>query len=710
MKTRFRLINLDCANCAEKIEQHLRSLPGLQDSTLNFATQTLITNTDDLKRLRREIKSIEPDVDIKPWRTAQFTAASEQTLNPLQNISVISVSILLMTFLLLFENRLHQANLGILEYVIAGVAYLLSGWNVLKSAFRTVRDRQWFNEHILMTIATMGAFAIHALEEAVGVMVFYQIGELLQNMAVAKSRTSISALLEIRPDYANVRIGSETKRVSPESVNVGDIIVVRAGEKIPLDGEVIDGISQINTSVLTGESVPQVVKPGDKVLAGELAMTGMLTVKVIRSFSESSVTKILDLVENAAGKKAKTEQLMTRFSHYYTPAVVFLASLIAVFPPLLIPDQSFTVWIYRALVLLVISCPCALIVSIPLGYFGGIGGASRQGILVKGSNFLDALSKTKSIVFDKTGTLTKGVFTVRKIVPSGSYDESEVLRCAAIAEYHSNHPIAKSIVQAFIERGGSFEEFRVSEHYEISGYGVKSVCGNQTIAAGNDALLHKQNIAHPVCETEGSVVHVSNNGNYMGYIYIGDELKEDALLAIQSLRNAGIKDISMLTGDNFKAASEVASKLGLDRFFSSLLPEQKVLQFEKILNEKDHDGLVAFVGDGINDAPVIARADVGIAMGALGSDAAIETADVVLMTDDLSKIVQAVHIAKHTRSIIFQNIIMALGIKLVFVGLGSMGLASMWEAVFADMGVAVLAVLNSSRALNVSRFSGGRIY
>ncbi len=704
MKTRFRLINLDCANCAEKIEQHLRGLPGLQYSTVNFATMSLITDTDDLKRLRREIKSIEPDVDIKPWRTAQFTAASEQTLNPLHNISIISVSILLMTILLLFGNRLHQANLGILEYVIAVIAYLLSGWNVLKSAFRTVRDRQWFNEHILMSIATMGAIAIHALEEAVGVMVFYQIGELLQNMAVAKSRTSISALLEIRPDYANVRTGSETKRVSPESVKVGDIIIIRAGEKIPLDGEVIDGTSQINTSVLTGESVPQVVRSGDKVLAGELAMTGLLTVKVTKTFSESSVTKILDLVENAATKKAKAEQFMTRFSRYYTPVVVILASLIAVFPPLLIPNQSFTVWIYRALVLLVISCPCALIVSIPLGYFGGIGGASRQGILVKGSNFLDALSRIKSVVFDKTGTLTKGVFKVKNIVPAGNYNENEVLRCAAIAEYHSNHPIAKSIVQAFTERGGSFEELKISEHQEISGYGVKSICGNQSITAGNDALLHKQNIAHPVCETEGSVVHVSNNGHYMGYIYIGDELKDDALLTIQSLRNAGIKDISMLTGDNFRAASEVASKLTLDRFFSSLLPEQKVTQFEKILKEKEHDGLVAFVGDGINDAPVIARADVGIAMGALGSDAAIETADVVLMTDDPSKIVQAVHIGKHTRSIIFQNIIMALGIKLVFVGLGSMGLASMWEAVFADMGVAILAVLNSSRALNVGKF------
>jgi len=702
MKTRFRLTNLDCANCANKIEQHLRSLPGLQNSTVNFATLSLTTDTDDLKRLRREIKSIEPDVDIKPWRTVQFATASEQPLNPLQNISIISVSILLMTFLLLFENRLHKANLDILEYFIAGMAYLLSGWNVLKSAFRTIRDRQWFNEHILMTIATMGAFAIHALEEAVGVMVFYQIGELLQNMAVTKSRTSISALLEIRPDHANLRTGSETKRVSPESVNVGDIIVVRAGEKIPLDGEVIDGTSQINTSVLTGESVPQVVRAGDQVLAGELTMTGMLTIKVTRSFSESSVTKILDLVENATGKKAKTEQFMTRFSRYYTPAVVFLALLIAVFPPLLIPDQSFIVWIYRALVLLVISCPCALIVSIPLGYFGGIGGASRQGILVKGSNFLDALSRVKSVVFDKTGTLTKGVFTVRKIVPSGNYDEDEVLRCAAIAEYHSNHPIAKSIVQTFIERGGSLDEFSISEHHEISGYGVKSVCGNQTITVGNDALLHKQNIAHPVCETEGSVVHVSNNGNYMGYIHIGDEIKDDALWTMQSLRNAGIKDISMLTGDNFNAASEVASKLTLDRFFSSLLPEQKVAQFEKILNEKDHDGLVAFVGDGINDAPVIARADVGIAMGALGSDAAIETADVVLMTDDPSKIVQAVKIGKHTRSIILQNIIMALGIKLVFVVLGSMGLASMWEAVFADMGVAILAVLNSSRALNAS--------
>ena len=436
-----------------------------------------------------------------------------------------------------------------------------------------------------MTIATMGAFAIHALEEAVGVMVFYQIGELLQNMAVSKSRTSISALLEIRPDYANLRTGSETKRVSPESVNAGDIIVIRAGEKIPLDGEVIDGTSQINTSVLTGESVPQVVRSGDKVLAGELAMTGMLTVKVTRSFSESSVTKILDLVENAAGKKAKTEQFMTRFSRYYTPAVVILASIIAVVPPLLIPDQSFTVWVYRALVLLVISCPCALIVSIPLGYFGGIGGASRQGILVKGSNFLDALSRIKSVVFDKTGTLTKGVFKVRNIVPSENYDENEVLRCAAIAEYNSNHPIAKSIVQAFTERGGSFDDFRISEHHEISGYGVKSVCGNQTITAGNDALLHMQNIAHPVCETEGSVVHVSNNGNYMGYIYIGDELKEDALLTTV-LRDAGIKDISMLTEIISKQHPRLLQNLLWIVFFHPCFLSKKFLNSRKFLMRK----------------------------------------------------------------------------------------------------------------------------
>lgn len=703
MKTRFRLTNLDCANCAAKIEQHLRNQPGLEDSTINFATLTLFTATDDLKKLRREIKSIEPDVDIQPWRIAQFKAASEQTLNPRQQISIISISIVLVALLLLFENRLHESDLGILEYVIAGVAYLLSGWGVLKSAFRTIRDKQWFNEHVLMTIATMGAFAIHALEEAVGVMVFYQIGELLQNLAVAKSRSSISALLEIRPEFANVKSGSETKRVSPEEVKVGDILIVKAGEKIPLDGEVIDGTSQINTSVLTGESVPQVVRSGDRVLAGELAMSGMLTVKVTRPFSESSVTRILDMVENAAGKKARTEQFMTRFARYYTPAVVILAAFLAVFPPLLIPDQSFTVWIYRALVLLVISCPCALIVSIPLGYFGGIGGASRNGILVKGSNFIDALSRIKSVVFDKTGTLTKGVFTVNNVVPANGFQESEVLQCAAIAEYHSNHPIAKSIVQAFALHGGSVDHFKITDHQEISGYGVKSVCGDQTITAGNDALLHKQNIAHPVCETEGSVVHVTRNGNYMGYLSIGDELKEDSVSTIQSLREAGIKDISMLTGDNYKAASEIAGQLHLDRFYASLLPEQKVHQFEAILEEKDHDGLVAFVGDGINDAPVIARADVGIAMGALGSEAAIETADVVLMTDDPSKIVQAVKIGKHTRSIVLQNIIMALVIKLVFVGLGSMGLANMWEAVFADMGVALLAVLNSSRALNVNR-------
>lgn len=701
MKKKFRLSNLDCANCADKIEQHLKKLPGLEGTSINFATLTLFTNSSDINQLRSEIKSIEPDVDIESWKVAQIEQEKELSFKPHKHLVVIAISTVLLVVLISLGKVFDTQNLAIVEYSIAILAYILSGWSVLVSAFKTIKDRQWFNEHALMAIATLGALAIHAFEEAIGVMIFYQIGELLQNLAVAKSRRSISSLLEIRPDYANLKTTTGIKRVSPEQVKPGDVIIVKAGEKIPLDGLILEGTSQINTAVLTGESVPQSVREGSSVLAGEINMTGMLTIKVSKPFSESSVTRILDLVENAASKKAKSEQFMTRFARYYTPAVVFVALLIAVLPPVFIEGQSFTVWIYRALVLLVISCPCALIVSIPLGYFGGIGGASRQGILVKGANLLDALSNVKSVIFDKTGTLTKGIFSVKNIVAVNGCTPQNLLKYAAMAEYHSNHPIAQSILKTYKEQDGSIENLHITEHQEVSGYGVRALLDGQEIIAGNEAFLNKETIVYPVCETLGTVVHVACDKMYLGYIQIGDELKEDSSIAIELLHNAGVDDVIMLTGDNFKAASEIATQLNLNRFYASLLPEQKVDQLEALLKEKSHQGLVAFVGDGINDAPVIARADVGIAMGALGSEAAIETADVVLMTDHPSKVAQAIEIGKRTRRIIIQNISMALAFKLVFVVLGSFGLATMWEAVFADVGVALLAVLNSSRALKV---------
>jgi Cd2+/Zn2+-exporting ATPase len=553
-----------------------------------------------------------------------------------------------------------------------------------------------------MTIATLGAFAVHALEEAVGVMIFYQVGEFLQNLAVNRSRKSIRALLEIRPEYANLKEGNTIKRVSPEIVNPGDLLVVKPGEKIPLDGVVLEGSSNINTSVLTGESVPKHVIIDDQVLSGEINMSGMLIIKVTKPFSESSVVKILDLVENAATKKTRTEQLMTRFARYYTPAVVLFALLLAFIPPLFFEGQNLSTWIYRALVLLVISCPCALIVSIPLGYFGGIGGASRRGILIKGSNYIDVLSSVKSVVFDKTGTLTKGVFKVINTVPAAGFSESELLQFAALAESHSNHHIARSIHEAYIESGSSLDISQIQEQQEISGQGIIAKIEGKTIIAGNDLLLHKNDIPHQLCNIEGTVVHVAVNQKYAGYITVGDQIKDEAHRAIDALRKENIQDIIMLTGDNDHAARKVADELRLDGYFAGLLPEQKVTRFEQIVKEKSHRGTVAFVGDGINDSPVIARADIGIAMGALGSEAAIETADVVIMTDHPLQVAEAIRIGRRTRLIVIQNIILALSIKLLFVGLGSMGIATMWEAVFADMGVALLAVLNSVRTLHVT--------
>lgn len=596
----------------------------------------------------------------------------------------------------IFEGQLHNTFYSIGEYLLFIPAYLLSGWSVLKTAGRNIIRGRVFDETFLMTVATLGAIAIHKLPEAVGVMLFYKIGELFQDIAVNRSRNSIKALLEIRPDYANVQIGGELQKVSPETVNIGEIIVVKPGEKIPLDGEIIDGSSQVDTSALTGESVPRTVRIGETVLAGMLNKMGVLTIKVTKVFDESSIAKILDLVQNARSKKAATEKFITKFARYYTPVVVFTSLAVALLPPLFLTGATSAEWVYRGLILLVISCPCGLVISIPLGYFGGIGGAAKRGILVKGSTFLDTLTTVNTVVFDKTGTLTQGVFKVVNISPEKGINQQELLELAAKIELHSNHPIAQSIREAY---QGKIDASSVEDYQEIAGYGISAKVENQLVLAGSDRLLHRENIAHDVCNTEGTVIHLAVNHIYAGYIAIADEVKSDAKQAIQALKRIGVRKTVMLTGDSKAIASQIAQQLGIDSYEAELLPEEKVSAIEKLLSKARKHHKVAFVGDGINDAPVIARADVGIAMGGLGSDAAIETADIVIMTDSPAKVAEAIQISRKTRSIVWQNIIFALGIKSIFIGLGIFGIATMWEAVFADVGVALLAIFNATRVM-----------
>jgi len=683
---------MDCASCAAKIEGSLKRLDEVKFVSVNFATSSMTIDTNDLEKVKSKIKEIEPEVEVEDNdKVKTLVSTNELAENKWTIIKAVS-GILLLVFGLIFEEMLHDTPYQIAEYLVFVTAYLIVGWKVIAAAIKNIIRGQVFNEHFLMTIATLGAFAIHQMPEAVAVMLFYVVGELFQDISVNRSRRSIKSLLEIKPDYANLKNNGDTIKVSPEDVRIGDEIVVKAGEKIPLDGLVTEGSSFVDTSALTGESVPRKVKPNDEVLAGMINQTGLITVKVSRLFGESSISKILEMVENATSKKAETEKFITTFAKYYTPVVVFGALLIAVLPPLLISGATFSDWIYRALVVLVISCPCALVISIPLGYFGGIGGASRRGILVKGSNFLDALTQVKTVVFDKTATLTKGEFKVSEIVTSNDFDENEVLEYAAYAEYNSNHPIAKSILEYYNQE---FDNSRIGKLEEIPGHGIKAFIDGKVVFAGNDKLLHKENIEHEKCEIEGTVVHIVIDKKYAGYIVISDSLKADSIEAIERLHKKGIKTV-MLTGDNQFAAAIFARKLGIKAYYAELLPEHKVEHIERLLNK---NGKIAFVGDGINDAPVLSRADVGIAMGALGSDAAIETADVVLMTDSPSKVVDAIEIAKRTRKIVWQNIGFALGVKAAFIVLGILGIANMWEAVFGDMGVALIAIFNAMRVM-----------
>jgi len=582
-----------------------------------------------------------------------------------------------------------------LKILLFLISYLIVGGDIVKKAVKNIFRGSVFDENFLMTLATIGAFLIGEYPEGVVVMLFYQIGELFQSYAVDKSRKSIASLMDIRPDYAHVKRGEELVKVDPDEVHVGDIIIVKAGERIPLDGTVIEGYSLVDTSALTGESVPREIGPGSSVLSGCININGVITVEVTREYGESTVSKILDLVENASSKKSRSEQFITRFAGYYTPIVVGIALLLALLPPLLINGASFNDWFYRALSFLVVSCPCALVISIPLSFFGGIGGASRKGVLVKGGNYLEALAKTEIVVFDKTGTLTKGVFSAKEIIPE-NISKEELLEYAAYAESYSNHPISLSLKRAY---GKEIDNKRISNVEEIPGHGISAIIDGKNVLVGNDKLMKKMNIPFVEKDSDGTVVHVAVDNKYAGHIVISDELKPDSAETIRKLKEANIRQTVMLTGDNRNVGLKVAKVLGIDKVYTDLLPGDKVEKLEELFQQKSPRGKLAFVGDGINDAPVLARADIGIAMGGLGSDAAIEAADVVIMTDEPYKIVTAMEISNKTLRIAYQNIVFAIGVKVAVLILSALGLTSMWAAIFADVGVTVLAVLNSSRTL-----------
>lgn len=574
-------------------------------------------------------------------------------------------------------------------------AYLIIGGDVVKKAVKNIGQGQIFDENFLMAIATIGAFFVGEYAEAVAVMLFYQVGECFQSYAVNRSRKSIADLMDIRPDYANVIREGTAVEVGPEEVEIGETILVRPGERIPLDGKVLKGASSLDTMALTGESLPRDVAEGGDVISGCVNLSGVLEIQASKGFGESTVAKILDLVENAGSKKSEAEHFITKFARYYTPVVVGLAALLAVVPPLAV-GGGWADWIYRALSFLVISCPCALVISIPLSFFGGLGGASREGILIKGSNYLEALADAEAIVMDKTGTLTKGVFGVRKIVPAQGCSEEEVLETAAYAESFSNHPISRSLVEAY---GKEIDDSRLKDVEETAGHGICAFLDGQRILAGNDKLMKSRKVEAKSPEEAGTVVHVAKEQKYLGYIVIADEVKADAKTAVDGFRAAGMKHIVMLTGDRKKTAESIAGELGITEVYAELLPGDKVEQVEKLLAAKSEKGKLVFVGDGINDAPVLARADIGVAMGGLGSDAAIEAADVVIMTDEPSKIVKAMQISKRTLGIVKQNIVFAIGVKVLVLLLAALGMASMWAAVFADVGVAVIAILNAMRAM-----------
>ena len=605
---------------------------------------------------------------------------------------IIATILFIIAILINFNNQLINNALYI-------IAYLIVGLEIVRKALRNIIRGKVFDENFLMTVATIGAFGIGEFPEAVAVMLFYQIGELFQSYAVDKSRKSISTLMNIRPDFANVDRNGNIEKVDPDDVKIGEIILVKPGEKIPLDGYVIEGSSTLDTKALTGESLPREIKEGEDVLSGVINLNGVIKIKVTKEYGESTVSKILDLVENASSKKSKSENFITKFARYYTPIVVIIAVFLAILPPLIIKDAMFSDWLYRALSFLVVSCPCALVISIPLSFFGGIGGASRIGILIKGSNYLEQLSNTEIIVFDKTGTLTEGVFEVQK-VNSIDMSEEELLKITAYSENYSNHPIALSVKKAY---GKEIDEDEILETQELSGLGVIAKINGQEILVGNEKLMIENQINFTKCNDIGTILHVAIDKKYVGYIVIADKIKEDAKSTIKNLKKNNIKQTIMLTGDRKNVGESVANELGIDKVYVELLPDGKVRQVESFLKETTEKGKLAFVGDGINDAPVLAISDIGIAMGGLGSDAAIEAADIVLMTDEPSKIVNAIQISKKTMRIVKENIIFAISIKVLVLILSAFGVSTMWEAVFADVGVSIIAIINALRVLKVKK-------
>lgn len=699
IKQEILLEGLDCANCAMKIENSVKGMEGITTCSVNFVNKTLTLEavqddaSDIVSAVKKKVKTIEPHITPLEKGSKHDHDHDHDHNHGSKNTKTIVIRLILGTLLAaigMFSPLSELTELGIFI-----IAYIIIGGDIVLRAGRNIVRGQVFDENFLMAIATIGAFAIRQYPEGVAVMLFYQVGELFQTIAVNRSRKSISALMDIRPDSANVKRNGNIITVSPEEVKIGDIIIVKPGEKVPLDGKIIEGTSMVDTSALTGESVPREVEAGSDILSGFINKNGVLTIEVTKEFGESTVSKILDLVQNASSRKAPTENFITKFARYYTPVVVIVAVVLAFIPPLIFNGATFSDWIYRALVFLVISCPCALVISIPLGFFGGIGAASKSGILVKGSNYLEALNDVKYIVFDKTGTLTKGVFEVTSIHPK-KMTEDELLEYAAFVEVHSNHPIALSIKKAY---GKEINEESIQNYNEISGHGIQVTVAGKKIAAGNAKLMNKEKISFEQPDVIGTLVHVAVDGTYAGYIVISDQVKEDSALAIRLLKELGIKKTVMLTGDAKNVGDAVGKGLGLDEVHAELLPHHKVEEIEKLDAGKAANEKIIFVGDGINDTPVLARADVGMAMGGLGSDAAIEAADIVIMTDEPSKIPTAIQIAKRTRRIVWQNILFALGVKAIFLILGAFGIATMWEAVFSDVGVTLLAVLNAMRVL-----------
>lgn len=725
VRKQYILEGLCCANCADKILREIRKLPDVRQADLDFVSTvlTLETHPDTLPRVLKDaeaiVKRIEPDVVITERDGSGHQHRHEETCSchgveepcgecPLshacggmaaekagrfkgvkdfarENVwKILGLVLYIAGFL----------TPGRAEIVVFLGAYLLIGGEILLRAAQNIRHGQVFNENFLMSAASIGAFAIGNYPEAVAVMLLYQVGEAFEHYAVDRSRRSIAALMDIRPDLANVKTESGVTPMAAERVPVGSLILVRPGEKVPLDGTVTEGASQLDTSALTGESLPRDVAPGDTALAGSINLSGALTITVTKPFSESTVSKILELVESASGRKSKTEGFITRFARVYTPAVVGAAVLLAVLPPLIIPGAVFSDWLNRALMFLVVSCPCALVISVPLSYFGGIGGASKSGILVKGGNYLDALARATTAVFDKTGTLTKGAFSVTDIVPAGDLSSEELLETAAHAESVSSHPIAQSVLSAY---GKAVDPARVRQGEETPGYGVRAKVDGKTVLAGSARLMEREGVPFTPIQAPGSVVYLAREGRYLGHLVVADTLKPDSAEAIQTLRRLGIEKTALLTGDSRPAAEAAARELGIDAVFAELLPHQKVEHIERLKIESR--GPLLYVGDGINDAPVLAMADVGVAMGALGSDASIEAADVVLMTDEPAKIADAVLIARKTKRIVTQNIAFSLAVKGLLLILSAFGLSTMWEAVFGDVGVSVIAILNAMRAL-----------